>query len=40
MYEQRRAGSLRITDETSKRQKINELLEYIDGRLSEREEEM
>lgn len=40
MYEQRRAESLRIMEETSsKRQKINELLDYIDGRLSELEEE-
>lgn len=40
VYEQRRAESLRIMEETSsKRQKINELLDYIDGRLSELEEE-
>ena len=40
VYEQRRAESLRIMDETSsKRQKISELLDYIDGRLSELEEE-
>ena len=40
MYEQRRADSLRIMDETSKRQKINELLEYVEGQLSVLEEEM
>lgn len=41
VYEQRRAESLRIMDETaSKRQKINELLEYIESRLAELEEEM
>ena len=40
VYDQRRAESLRIMDETSsKRQKISELLDYIDGRLSELEEE-
>ncbi|KAL5530813.1 SMC3 [Sanghuangporus sanghuang] len=40
VYEQRRTESLRIMDETSsKRQKINELLEYIEGRLNELEEE-
>ena len=40
VYEQRRTESLRIMDETSsKRQKISELLDYIDGRLSELEEE-
>ena len=34
VYEQLRSESLRIMDETaSKRQKINELLEYIEGRL-------
>ena len=41
VYEQRRAESLRIMDETpSKLQRVNKLLEYIDGRLSELEEEM
>ncbi|KAH8115688.1 structural maintenance of chromosome protein 3 [Phellopilus nigrolimitatus] len=40
VYEQRRTESLRIMDETSsKRQKINELLDYIEGRLNELEEE-
>ena len=40
VYEQRRAESLRIMSETdSKRQKINELLDYIDSRLTELEEE-
>lgn len=40
VYEQRRSESLRIMDETSsKRQKINELLDYINGRLAELEEE-
>lgn len=40
MYEQRRAESLRIMAETdSKRDKINDLLEYIDSRLTELEEE-
>ncbi|EJD00759.1 structural maintenance of chromosome protein 3 [Fomitiporia mediterranea MF3/22] len=40
VYEQRRTESLRIMDETSsKRQKISELLDYIDGRLNELEEE-
>ncbi|KAI5116767.1 hypothetical protein M0805_004984 [Coniferiporia weirii] len=40
VYEQRRTESLRIMDETSsKRQKISELLDYIEGRLSELEEE-
>ena len=40
VYEQRRAESLRIMDETSsKRQKINELLDYIEGRLGELESE-
>ncbi|KAJ8521043.1 hypothetical protein ONZ45_g2219 [Pleurotus djamor] len=40
VYEQRRAESLRIMAETdSKRQKVNELLEYIDSRLTELEEE-
>ncbi|KAH9910150.1 P-loop containing nucleoside triphosphate hydrolase protein [Fomitopsis serialis] len=40
VYEQRRAESLRIMAETdAKRTKINELLEYIDSRLTELEEE-
>ncbi|PFH53296.1 hypothetical protein AMATHDRAFT_137794 [Amanita thiersii Skay4041] len=40
VYEQRRAESLRIMAETdAKRTKINELLEYIETRLSELEEE-
>ena len=40
MYEQRRAESLRIMSETdAKRNKISELLEYIDSRLTELEEE-
>ncbi|KAI0633424.1 structural maintenance of chromosome protein 3 [Trametes polyzona] len=40
VYEQRRAESLRIMSDTdSKREKIAELLEYIDGRLTELEEE-
>lgn len=40
VYEQRRTESLRImADTTSKRSKISELLEYIDGRLAELEEE-
>ncbi|THH30921.1 hypothetical protein EUX98_g3237 [Antrodiella citrinella] len=40
VYEQRRAESLRIMAETdAKREKINELLDYIDGRLTELEEE-
>lgn len=40
MYEQRRAESLRIMAETdSKRDKINDLLDYIDSRLAELEEE-
>lgn len=40
VYEQRRTESLRIMAETdAKREKINELLEYIDGRLGELEEE-
>ena len=40
VYEQRRAESLKIMAETdSKRAKINELLEYIDSRLSSLEEE-
>lgn len=40
MYEQRRAESLRIMAETdAKRTKINELLEYIETRLQELEEE-
>ncbi|KAF8648124.1 hypothetical protein AX16_006389 [Volvariella volvacea WC 439] len=40
VYEQRRAESLRIMGETdAKRQKINELLEYIESRLAELEEE-
>ncbi|TCD64165.1 Structural maintenance of chromosomes protein 3 [Steccherinum ochraceum] len=40
VYEQRRAESLRIMQETdNKRDKINELLEFIDGRLTELEEE-
>lgn len=40
MYEQRRAESLRIMAETdAKRTKINELLDYIESRLSELEEE-
>ncbi|TFY79932.1 hypothetical protein EWM64_g4080, partial [Hericium alpestre] len=40
VYEQRRAESLRIMSDTdSKRSKIGELLEYIDTRLNELEEE-
>ncbi|KIY47680.1 structural maintenance of chromosome protein 3 [Fistulina hepatica ATCC 64428] len=40
VYEQRRAESLRIMDETAaKRKKITELLTYIDSRLTELEEE-
>ncbi|THH18649.1 hypothetical protein EW146_g2367 [Bondarzewia mesenterica] len=40
VYEQRRAESLRIMSETdAKRNKISELLEYIDTRLTELEEE-
>ncbi|KAF5374150.1 hypothetical protein D9615_008823 [Tricholomella constricta] len=40
VYEQRRAESLRIMAETdAKRTKINELLEYIESRLTELEEE-
>ena len=40
VYEQRRAESLRIMAETdSKRTKINELLDYIETRLQELEEE-
>ncbi|KAG5634871.1 hypothetical protein H0H81_000460 [Sphagnurus paluster] len=40
VYEQRRSESLRIMAETdSKRSKINELLEYIESRLAELEEE-
>lgn len=40
VYEQRRIESLRIMEETSsKRARINELLEYIEGRLSDLEEE-
>ena len=40
VYEQRRTESLRIMEDTSsKRLKINELLDYIDGRLTELEEE-
>ncbi|OBZ68296.1 Chromosome segregation protein sudA [Grifola frondosa] len=40
VYEQRRAESLRIMSETdAKRSKIGELLEYIDSRLTELEEE-
>ena len=40
VYEQRRAESLRIMAETdAKRSKIDELLEYIETRLSELEEE-
>ncbi|KAJ7063122.1 structural maintenance of chromosome protein 3 [Mycena amicta] len=40
VYEQRRTESLRIMAETdAKRAKINELLEYIDSRLTELEEE-
>lgn len=40
VYEQRRAESLRIMAETdAKRDKISELLDYIDGRLTELEEE-
>lgn len=40
VYEQRRAESLRIMAETdAKRTKINELLEYIETRLQELEEE-
>ncbi|KAH8083787.1 structural maintenance of chromosome protein 3 [Cristinia sonorae] len=40
VYEQRRAESLRIMSETdTKREKIGELLEYIENRLSELEEE-
>ena len=40
VYEQRRAESLRIMEETdAKRGKIDELLEYIETRLAELEEE-
>ncbi|KAG0704773.1 RecF/RecN/SMC [Suillus ampliporus] len=40
VYEQRRAESLRIMAETdAKRTKINELIDYIDSRLTELEEE-
>jgi structural maintenance of chromosome 3 (chondroitin sulfate proteoglycan 6) len=40
VYEQRRAESIRIMAETdSKRAKISELLEYIESRLTELEEE-
>lgn len=40
VYEQRRAESLRIMSETdAKRTKISELLEYIESRLTELEEE-
>jgi structural maintenance of chromosome 3 (chondroitin sulfate proteoglycan 6) len=40
VYEQRRSESLRIMDDISaRRQKINELLDYIDGRLAELDEE-
>lgn len=40
VYEQRRTESLRIMAETdAKRTKINELLEYIESRLTELEEE-
>lgn len=40
VYEQRRAESLRIMSETdAKRTKINELLDYIESRLGELEEE-
>lgn len=40
VYEQRRAESLRIMSETeAKRTKISELLDYIDSRLTELEEE-
>ncbi|KAJ7285644.1 structural maintenance of chromosome protein 3 [Mycena rebaudengoi] len=40
VYEQRRSESLRIMSETdAKRTKINELLEYIESRLTELEEE-
>lgn len=40
MYEQRRTESLRIMSETdAKRTKISELLDYIDSRLTELEEE-
>ncbi|KAH9913356.1 hypothetical protein B0H21DRAFT_896218 [Amylocystis lapponica] len=40
VYEQRRSESLRIMSETdAKRDKINELLDYIDSRLTELEEE-
>ncbi|RDB15230.1 Chromosome segregation protein sudA [Hypsizygus marmoreus] len=40
VYEQRRAESLRIMSETdAKRTKINELLDYIESRLTELEEE-
>ena len=40
MYEQRRTESLRIMAETdAKRDKINELLDYIDTRLAELEDE-
>lgn len=40
VYEQRRAESLRIMQETeTKRNKIGELLEYIESRLAELEEE-
>ena len=38
VYEQRRTESLRIMEDTSsKRLKINELLDYIDGSLKELE---
>jgi structural maintenance of chromosome 3 (chondroitin sulfate proteoglycan 6) len=40
VYEDRRQESLKIVEETQlKRRKIDELLEYIEGRLSELEEE-
>lgn len=40
VYEQRRAESLRIMEETAaKRTKIDDLLRYIEGRLEELEEE-
>ncbi|KAJ3116176.1 Structural maintenance of chromosomes protein 3, partial [Nowakowskiella sp. JEL0407] len=40
VYETRRADSLKIMDETTqKREKINELLDYIEDRLNELEEE-
>ena len=40
MYENRRTESLKIMEETaSKRMKISELLDYINGRLHELEEE-